>query len=126
MTSPPASNRPGSETSSPPAVARLSEVSSESLPLAKASERLIQRFGGIRPMANKLEVPVTTVQGWKKRGAIPATRLADLRDAAQRHGIVLEEADLEAVGRSDERHGEAFRPAAAAGPGPATPVAAAV
>lgn len=76
--------------------------------MARASERLIQRFGGIRPMANKLEVPVTTVQGWKKRGAIPAARLNDLRAAAARHGIVLEEADLEAV-RSDERTAEPGR-----------------
>ena len=80
------------------------------LSLATASERLIQRFGGIRPMANKLEVPVTTVQGWKKRGVIPATRLADLRAAAQRHGIKLEEDELEAVSRADDRSG-ADRPA---------------
>ncbi len=103
MTSPPASDRPGSEASSISATVRLSDASSDQNSLAKASERLIQRFGGIRPMANKLEVPVTTVQGWKKRGAIPATRLADLRLAAQRHGIKLDEAELEAVSRSDDR-----------------------
>ena len=103
MTSPPASDRPGSEASTIPAAVRLADAPSDQNSLAKASERLIQRFGGIRPMANKLEVPVTTVQGWKKRGAIPATRLADLRLAAQRHGIKLDEAELEAVGRSDDR-----------------------
>ncbi len=106
MTSPPASDRPNSGSSSLPSSVRLSDLSPEVLSLAKASERLIQRFGGIRPMANKLEVPVTTVQGWKKRGAIPATRLNDLRLAAQRHGIKLEEAELDAVGRSDERHAD--------------------
>ena len=103
MTSPPASDRPGSEASSIPATSRLSDASSDQNSPAKASERLIQRFGGIRPMANKLEVPVTTVQGWKKRGAIPATRIADLRLAAQRHGIKLDEAELELVSRSDDR-----------------------
>ena len=103
MTSPPASDRPGSEASSIPATVRLSDASSDQNSPAKASERLIQRFGGIRPMANKLEVPVTTVQGWKKRGAIPATRIADLRLAAQRHGIKLDETELEAVSRSDDR-----------------------
>ena len=113
MTSPPASDRSGSEASTIPAMVRLSDASTDSNSLAKASERLIQRFGGIRPMANKLEVPVTTVQGWKKRGAIPATRLNDLRLAAQRHGIKLDEAELEAVSRSDDR------PAAA--PGSAAP-----
>ena len=103
MTSPPASDRPGSEASSIPATIRLSDASSDPNSPARASERLIQRFGGIRPMANKLEVPVTTVQGWKKRGAIPATRINDLRLAAQRHGIKLDEAELDAVSRSDDR-----------------------
>ncbi len=117
MTSPPASDRPGSEASSIPATVRLSDASSDQNSPAKASERLIQRFGGIRPMANKLEVPVTTVQGWKKRGAIPAPRIADLRLAAQRHGIKLDEAELEAVSRSDDR------PAAAAAPAENQPAA---
>jgi DNA-binding transcriptional MerR regulator len=125
MTSPPASDRPGSEASSISASVRLSDSASDQGSPARATERLVQRFGGIRPMANKLEVPVTTVQGWKKRGAIPATRLADLRLAAQRHGIGLDEAELDLVCRSDERHAEAARPAApvreappAAGPVP--------
>ncbi len=109
MTSPPASDRSGSEASTIPAMVRLSDVSTDSSSLAKASERLIQRFGGIRPMANKLEVPVTTVQGWKKRGAIPSTRLNDLRLAAQRHGIKLDEAELEAVSRSEDRTGAPVR-----------------
>jgi hypothetical protein len=121
MTSPPASDRPSSSSSSLPSSVRLSELSPEVLSLAKASERLIQRFGGIRPMANKLEVPVTTVQGWKKRGAIPATRLNDLRQAAQRHGIKLEEAELDAVGRSDDRHPATLAPEATEAPEPASP-----
>jgi DNA-binding transcriptional MerR regulator len=116
MTSPPASDRPNSASSSLPSPVRLPELSPEGLSLAKASERLIQRFGGIRPMANKLEVPVTTVQGWKKRGAIPAARLNDLLLAAQRHGIRLEEAELDAVGRSDDRHPAALVPDATEAP----------
>ena len=111
MTSSPVSDRPGSDQPSLSSSARLSDVAVETLSLAKASERLIQHFGGIRPMANKLEVPVTTVQGWKKRGAIPAARVNDLRVAAQRHGIKLEDAELEAVSRSDDRHAEPLRPA---------------
>jgi hypothetical protein len=116
MASPPASDRPGSESNSPPSALRLSESASEGLSLARASEHLIQQFGGIRPMANKLEVPVTTVQGWKKRGAIPATRLNDLRAAAVRHGIRLEEAELEAVGRSEERNPDTARTRTVSGP----------
>ncbi len=39
---------------------------------------IIERFGGIRPMATKLGVPVTTVQGWKQRNAIPMNRRDDI------------------------------------------------
>ena len=65
------------------------------------SERLIESFGGIRPMAHKLEIPVTTVQGWKKRGVIPSNRLNDLRYAASRHGITLDENDMKAIDQDE-------------------------
>ena len=68
-----------------------------------AVERIIERFGGIRPTAHKLDIPVTTVQGWKKRGAIPLARHADLRAAAAKHRIKLNEADLEAATPSEDR-----------------------
>lgn len=74
---------------------------------AGACERVIQRFGGVRPMASKLEIPVTTVQGWKRRGAIPTTRGDDLRAAARSHGIPLDENELLAATRGDERGPEA-------------------
>ncbi|MYH36766.1 MAG: hypothetical protein F4160_08195 [Rhodospirillaceae bacterium] len=60
---------------------------SESVPNDAA--RVIEAFGGIRPMAKKLGVAVTTVQGWKERNAIPIRRLDELRAAAQREGIDL-------------------------------------
>lgn len=66
-------------------------------------DRIVERFGGIRPMAAKIDVPVTTVQGWKKRGAIPLARHGELRAAAQRHAIALDEADLEAATPAEER-----------------------
>ena len=99
-------------------------TSVESLTPAQASELLIQRFGGIRPMANKLEVPFTTVQGWKKRGAIPAARIDALRAAARRHGIKLEDAELNAVARFDDGPSDAPQ-VAAPDPAsvPATPAA---
>jgi hypothetical protein len=50
---------------------------------------IIQLFGGIRPMAGKLGVPVTTVQGWKKRGVIPANRLEQIKASAEKNAIVL-------------------------------------
>ncbi len=66
--------------------------------------RVIGAFGGIRPMAGKLEVPVSTVQGWKARGVIPAVRQDDIRAAATAHGVSLDEADLAA---SAEHHEDA-------------------
>jgi len=52
-------------------------------------EEIVERFGGIRPMAAKLEVPVTTVQGWKKRDAIPLSRRDDIITAASQYNISL-------------------------------------
>ena len=50
---------------------------------------VVERFGGIRPMATKLGVPVTTVQGWKARGHIPENRFEAVRSAAAAHGVDL-------------------------------------
>jgi hypothetical protein len=63
-------------------------------PAAAATFAIVERFGGIRPMASKLDIPVTTVQGWKKRGAIPAARHAEIIAAAARHAIDLTDLDL--------------------------------
>jgi hypothetical protein len=60
----------------------------EDKPIEKASE-VIERFGGIRPMAKKIDVAVTTIQGWKKRDVIPANRAADILKAAALHGVDL-------------------------------------
>ncbi|MBI4030388.1 MAG: uroporphyrinogen III synthase HEM4 [Proteobacteria bacterium] len=51
--------------------------------------KIIDRFGGIRPMAAKMDVPVTTVQGWKKRDVIPGDRRDDVLRAARGNGIDL-------------------------------------
>ncbi|MEM6812028.1 MAG: mitofilin family membrane protein [Pseudomonadota bacterium] len=61
---------------------------SKSQPLNNAV-KIIERFGGIRPMAAKIDVPVTTVQGWKKRNVIPATRRDQILSAAQSNNIDL-------------------------------------
>jgi uroporphyrinogen-III synthase len=50
---------------------------------------VVDRFGGIRPMASKLGIPVTTVQGWRARGHIPENRNAEIRRAAAEHGVDL-------------------------------------
>jgi uroporphyrinogen-III synthase len=53
------------------------------------ADLIIEKFGGIRPMATKIGVPVTTVQGWKKRGVIPANRAQLIEAAAASHGVEL-------------------------------------
>ena len=85
--------------------------------------RVIGAFGGIRPMASKLSVPVSTVQGWKERGVIPESRHQEIRAAAATHGLALDEADLAASAEGPpETVGEAGAPTPAE---PTEPVAAA-
>lgn len=55
------------------------------------SLEIIERFGGIRPMATKMDVPVTTVQGWKKREAIPENRKDEIVKAAAAHDVKLDD-----------------------------------
>jgi len=61
---------------------------------------LIEAFGGIRPMAHKLNVPVSTVQGWKQRNAIPENRVGDILAAAETHNVDL--AGIVGAGAPDE------------------------
>jgi hypothetical protein len=64
---------------------------------------VIEKFGGIRPMATKLGVAVTTIQGWKKRENIPDSRIDDVLKIAHQNGIeiitpvVEERPDIEAA-----------------------------
>jgi len=57
---------------------------------------IITAFGGIRPMAAKLGVAVSTVQGWRERGVIPRARHAQILHAAETHGIAIDRDALEA------------------------------
>lgn len=54
-----------------------------------AAETVIQRFGGIRPMARIIGRKVSTVQGWKEAGYIPSRHLATVLSAAEANGITL-------------------------------------
>jgi uroporphyrinogen-III synthase len=95
------------------------------------AQRVIRAFGGLRPMASKLDVPVTTVQGWKERGHIPQARVSDVLAAATKHGIPLTAADLEETtlvkAGITAANGlvSSSPPAAAAGPTGASPSSAA-
>ncbi len=50
---------------------------------------IIEKFGGIRPLASKLGITASTVQGWKKRNAIPDARLKAIKKIAKKEGIDL-------------------------------------
>ena len=64
-----------------------------------AAHDIIAAFGGIRPMASKLGVAVSTVQGWRERGSIPAARHGQIQAAADSHHIRL---DAKALSTSDQ------------------------
>lgn len=68
--------------------------------IGNASE-IIDLFGGIRPMSTKTGIPVTTIQGWKQRNAIPSSRKTELIDAANRHGIMLGSLLMDIAGDKD-------------------------
>jgi hypothetical protein len=61
----------------------------------KNVEPLINRFGGMRPMARKVDVPVSTIQGWKKRDHIPADRIDEITKAAKANQISMHGYDVQ-------------------------------
>lgn len=71
-------------------------MSQEDLDALKNASVIIERFGGIRPMAAKVGAPVTTVQGWKKRDVIPGARRDDVLKAANENSIDLSDLLAEA------------------------------
>ncbi|TQV79731.1 COG4223 family protein [Denitrobaculum tricleocarpae] len=61
---------------------------------AQPVAQIIEAFGGLRPMAGKLKVAVSTVQGWKERDSIPTARHGEILSAAKAHNIALDPAVL--------------------------------
>lgn len=53
-------------------------------------EKLIDDLGGIRPLANKLGIAFTTVQGWKKRDRIPDNQWKKVEKLANEENINLD------------------------------------
>ena len=66
----------------------MSATKKKGEPIENARE-VIERFGGIRPMAKKIDVAVTTIQGWKKRDVIPAGRRKVILEAAEEYNVDL-------------------------------------
>lgn len=57
---------------------------------------VIEQFGGTRPLAKKLDIPFTTVQGWKKRNSIPDQYIKKIEKLAKDAGIDLSDNALAA------------------------------
>ncbi len=79
---------------------------------------VIQRFGGIRPMARAMKVPASTVASWKRRGRIPRHRRQEIAEALGEP--VLAEGPEPEGGTSSNRgtnHGANQGPGRPAGPG---------
>lgn len=55
---------------------------------------IIQRFGGVRPMARLTRRPSSTVMQWKRTGLIPSKHHQSVLADARRLGIPLEPAEL--------------------------------
>lgn len=84
-----------------------------------SDSEIIDRFGGIRPMAAKLGIAVTTVQGWKARGHFPENRRQQIHDAARSAGIDLGDAGTpapEAAAPPPATESDAAKPPAAESP----------
>ena len=65
------------------------------LVVGRAVDAVIESFGGLSRLAKALGHPhVTTVQGWRDRGAIPVKHHARILDAARGLGIALDRDDL--------------------------------
>ncbi len=88
-----------------------------------AAVAVIGRFGGIRPMAQKLGIAVSTVQGWREREVIPKARHEQIRAAAAAGGIALPDEELDAAGQRPESASapDSPAPAEASAPKPEAP-----
>lgn len=53
--------------------------------------KLIDKFGGVNPMARKIGIPPTTIQSWKNKNSIPKWRFNSILLAAQKYEIDLSE-----------------------------------
>lgn len=50
---------------------------------------ITEKFGGIRPTARALTVPVATVQSWVAAGSIPSPRIPEILQKAKAAGVEL-------------------------------------
>ena len=58
------------------------------------AQKIIQKFGGVRPMAHALKAPPSTIQSWGETGYIPARRHREVIDAGVIAGVPIGPADF--------------------------------
>lgn len=59
------------------------------------ADAIIEKFGGLTGLAKALgHKHPTTVQGWRRRGLIPAQQQAKVLEAARKKGIALGPSDF--------------------------------
>lgn len=58
------------------------------------AQTVIAKFGGVRPMARKTNIPPTTIQYWWETGVIPSRRMVVILETAEREGIPLELSEM--------------------------------
>lgn len=86
------------------------------------AEQVVAAFGGIRPMAARLGVAATTIQGWKSRGNIPQNRREAVLEAANADGIDLSAAVQVPTEDAPEEAAPAIAELASPVPAPPPPV----
>jgi hypothetical protein len=56
--------------------------------------KIIEAFGGVRPMARAIRRPVSTVQSWKDRGSIPDDNKPEVLAVAISSGLEIDRVDF--------------------------------
>ncbi len=63
----------------------MTDTENNTLPAAE----IIEALGGIRPLAKRMGLTPSTVQGWKQRDSIPSARMRELMALAKEDGVSL-------------------------------------
>lgn len=87
-------------------IVRSDDPDDSTAPSALPAQPVIDAFGGLRPLANRLDLTASTVQGWKKRGMIPEARADAVLAAAREDGIDISALLTEGQTRMSSENGE--------------------
>lgn len=69
-------------------------------------EKIVDAFGGVRPLAAAMARPVSTVSSWKRRGSIPDDQKPDILKASDALGLGLTPADFFPFDNQDQVAGK--------------------